>query len=94
MSRIITTPDINFVRGLLSLFIIFLAEYLSTYAASNVSKSFAFVFSNPPVLLVFRGEVDSAIMRKVSISGNRTPSTSPFLVAPRPQALQEMAHAS
>lgn len=68
VSRIITTPSITFVRGLLSIFIIFFAEYITTYLASNVSKRFAFIFKNPPVLLVFRGEIDTAIMRRHRIA--------------------------
>lgn len=71
VSRIVTQPDLSFVRGLLSIFTLLLAEWVTTYAASNISAPFAFLFKSPPVLLVFRGKADFKAMRahRVAPSG-------------------------
>ncbi|KAK4047769.1 hypothetical protein OIO90_006068 [Microbotryomycetes sp. JL221] len=68
VSRIITQPELNFVRGLLSIFILFLAEWISTFLPSNVSAPFTFLFKNPPVLLVFRGQADAKAMKRHRIA--------------------------
>ncbi|KAK4050156.1 hypothetical protein OIV83_003727 [Microbotryomycetes sp. JL201] len=52
------------VRGLLSIAILFIAEWISTFLPSNVSAPFTFLFKNPPVMLVFRGTADSKAMKR------------------------------
>ncbi|KAM0788137.1 hypothetical protein ACM66B_001302 [Microbotryomycetes sp. NB124-2] len=68
VSRIITQPELNFVRGLLSIAILFIAEWISTFLPSNVSAPFTFLFKNPPVMLVFRGTADSKAMKRHRIA--------------------------
>lgn len=56
LSRIVTTTQIDLVRGLLSLLLFLLVDYLTTFGMAR-SKRLQSLIRGPPVLCVFRGKV-------------------------------------
>lgn len=56
LGQIITNPEVDLVRGLLSLILLLTVDYVVTYAMAY-SKMAQALFRGRPVLCVFRGKV-------------------------------------
>ncbi|KAK9894243.1 hypothetical protein P389DRAFT_105065 [Cystobasidium minutum MCA 4210] len=69
MSRIITQPDLNLTRGLISVATIIGFEYVTDALASR-RAIIAKLLEKRPELLVYRGQIDTAAMRKNRLSEN------------------------
>lgn len=63
MSRIITQPDLNLTRGLISVAVICGFEFFSDWIAAH-SKWVAKLIGKESVLLVFRGEIDVKVLKE------------------------------
>jgi len=67
VSRILTQPDLNLSRGLLSLAVLFGVEWLTTLLISY-NHTWAHVMRAQPALLVFRGEICYEVVRAHRLS--------------------------
>lgn len=63
MSRIITQPDLNLVRGLISIIVIFSFEYITDWISARHSI-LAKLFEKEPEILLFRGEIHKSSLKK------------------------------
>lgn len=69
MSRTITQTNVNLTRGVISLAVIIGFEYV-TDTLSSRQGTLARLLEKAPELLVFRGQIDHAALRRNRISEN------------------------
>lgn len=63
MSRIITQPELNLTRGLISLAVIFGFEFITDWLSARHWK-LAKLFEKEPQLLVFRGQINYKALKR------------------------------